>query len=42
MKSREEIKELESLLGKSDRELLESIRSNTSFLLRERRNPNGR
>jgi len=42
MKSRKKITELESLLEKSDRELLESIESNTLSLLRERRNLDGR
>lgn len=42
MKSRKKITELESLLEKSDRELLESIESNTLSLFRERRNLDGR
>ena len=42
MKSRKKITELESLLEKSDRELLESIESNTLSLFRERGNVDGR
>ena len=42
MKSRKKITELEGLLEKSDRELLESIESDTLSLLRERRNLDGR
>lgn len=42
MKSRKKITELESLLEKSDGELLESIERNTLSLLRERRNLDGR
>ena len=38
MMSRKRITRLESLLEKSDRELLESVESNTLSLLRERRN----